>query len=174
MHAKRGHLSAHHKSVAIAVYVLSGHCSQSAAEYCCMQKAAMPDVEQWRELVEGWYLSCSIDRLVAIQSPDNPGDVRISRLARKWLSERGTAHWVRDQNFGPGVAPSSSAIIDKFSELAGPDAAGTLPSVARTGRRFCQNLRKAWHIRLGTLRVRDDMPEHVIRNKAPEFYLCLF
>ena len=154
--------------MALAVYVLSGHSSQAAAEYCILHKGINGNEHNWHTSVEEWYLQCSLDKLVAIECPEKSSDLRTAQIAQKWLAERKTAHWVRDESFGPGVAPSSDAMIEKFVELAGLQVAKTVPLVARTGRRFCQQLRRKWGIRNGVLKIRDDMPVSTIKAKAPE------
>jgi hypothetical protein len=154
------------KSVAIAVYILSGHSPQVAAEFCAQKKGRAAAESDWSTTVETWYLACSIDQIVAYHHPEKPCDVRAVTIARKWLAERHTAHWVRDQNFSFGVAPSSVAMADKFVQLSGGAVAGTVARAGRTGRRFCQTMRKRWGIRLGVLKVRDDMPAQRIREKA--------
>ena len=154
--------------MALAVYVLSGHSSQVAAEYCSFHRGVNGNEHNWHTTVEEWYLQRSMDKLIGITCPEKPSDLRIAQIAKKRLAERKTAHWVRDENFGPGVAPSSDAMIEKFVELAGPQVAKTVPLVSRTGRRFCQQLRQTWGIRFGVLKIRDDMPVSTIKAKAPE------
>ena len=159
-------LPATHKSTAVAVYIFSGHSAQVAAEYCRQKKGSAAAEGDWVAIVEKWYLACSIDQIVALQHPEKKCDVRSATAARRWLAERHTAQWVRDQNFSLGVAPWSAAMADRFAEAAGDIVAGTVAKVGRTGRRFCQNLRKKWGIRLGVLKVRDEIPEDKIRGKA--------
>ena len=163
--AKTEYLSTYHKAVAVAVYILSGHCARTAGEYCRMQRGGLAHLMHWRESIENRYLSWSIEQLVAIEFPESAADVRIVSAAKNWLAEQQTAHWVRDQKFGPGIAPSSAAMIEKFGQLAGPSVSGSVPHVSRTGRRFCQAPRRKLHIRLGKLTVRDDMPDQKIRDK---------
>jgi hypothetical protein len=164
--AKPDWLPAHHKSVAVAIYIFSGHVAQVAAEYCAQQKNSTAAKTDWAVTVEGWYLAKSIEDIVALQHPEKLQDIRSARAARRWLAGRHAAHWVRDQNFGFGVAPSSADMVEKIRQLSGETTGDTTGKSTRSGRRMCQNLRKKWGIRLGTLQVRDEMADHTIRNKV--------
>jgi hypothetical protein len=120
----------------------------------------------WKPLVETWYLGCSIEQLVAHELPETPRDKRIHFLASNWLAERNTAKWVQNQNYSLGVAPASSAMLEQYSIYRGIEEAGSITTATRTGRRFCQRFRRAWRIRIGTLKVQETMPDIVVKQKV--------
>jgi hypothetical protein len=160
-------ISAYQISVAVAVYIFSGHSAPVAAEYCEQQTSRTTSLSDWANAVQNWYLSYSIEQLVDFHQADKPSIVRVAGVARKWLARRGIAFWVRIQNYQFGVAPSSGAMVQKFAELTQDvRIAGTVAIIGRAGRRFRPALRKRWGIRLGALKLRDEMPDHTIREKA--------
>jgi hypothetical protein len=160
-------ISAYQKSIAVAVYIFSGHSAPVAAEYREQQTGRTTSRSDWAIAVQNWYLAYNIEQLVEFHQSDKPSIVRAAGAARKWLARRGTALGVRNQNYQFGVAPSSVAMVQKYAELTQDvRIAGTVATVGRTGRRFCQALRKQWGIRLGVLKLRDEMPDHTIREKA--------
>jgi hypothetical protein len=164
--AKPDWLPAHHKSVAVAIYILSGHAAQVAAECCAQQNNNTAAKTHWAVTVVGWYLAKSIDDIVALQHPEKLQGIRSARAACRWLAERHTAHWVRDQSFSFGVAPSSADMVEKIRQLSGETKGDTTGKSTRSGRRTCQSLCKKWGVRLGTLQVRDEMADHTIRNNV--------
>ncbi len=152
------------KQVAVTIYILSKHCAQTAADYCARQKQHSDF--NWKPIVEAWYLECTIEQLVAYELPEKLRDKRVHSLAKNWLAERRTATWVQTQNYEMGVAPASSALLDQYSvyrEVAEP---ARITTATKAGRRFCQRFRKSWDIRLGTLKVRETMPDSVIKQKV--------
>ena len=158
-------LTQRHRAIAVAIFVLDGNGADAAAEYCSQIKPGPP--QDWKGVVEDWYLQCSIDQLLAYQTPELHRDVQIHTAASRWLAERTTARWVQDQNYHQGVAPASSAMATQYVTLLGSHLAGAVATNERAARRFCQNLRSRWPIRVGVLKVREAMPEDVIRQKAP-------
>jgi hypothetical protein len=150
--------------VALAVYILSQHRSDVAAEYC--NKFTGNTSYDWKPVIEELYLKCSIDQLVAYQLPEKTADKRVHHLARNWLAERSTALWVQEQNYSLGVAPSSSSMLDHYSSLCGVQEDASISIASRKGRRFCQRFRRAWGIRIGTLKVREAIPDTVIKEKV--------
>ena len=158
-----GGLRPQERAAAVAIYILAGHSAETAAEFCAQLKPEQD--HDWKTAVEDWVLDCSVDQMVAYEMPETPADCRVHHIAEKWLAERTTALWVRDQNYAQGVAPSSSAMVDKYVALIGQERAGAVGWADRSSRRFCQHLRARWHMRLGTLKTREPMGDDVIRKK---------
>jgi hypothetical protein len=163
-HQRADWLPPHQKAVALAIYILGGHSAAVAAAYCAQHKRQQG--HNWAQTVEDWYLSCSVEQLLAYEQPEKARDVRAKNAAQQWLAERTIAMWVQEQNYNKGVAPASSDLVNQYVATLGEGAAGAVATDARTARRFCQRFRSRWHIRMGVLKVREDMPEHTISQKV--------
>jgi hypothetical protein len=157
-------LPPHQKHVALAIYILGGHSAGLAAEYCVQQHPRLG--HDWVPTIEEWYLQSSEEQLVAYEMPERKRDVRAHNVAKKWLAEQATAVWVQNQNYSKGVAPASSDLADRYVATLGAGKAGAVAIGERATRRFCQRFRARWHIRLGVLKVREAMPEAILRQKA--------
>jgi hypothetical protein len=169
-----GGLTSHQQKMAVAIYVLAHHDKTVAAQYVhqTAQKQGRlpisrrgPALEECAEIAENLFLATDVEQLVSIELPDGKAQKHLQCLAHQWLACRSTALWVQQQNYSAGVAPSSSDMVNKYAEVAGVHV-GTVASVERTGKRFCQKLRAGWNLRLGSLQVQDPIDDAVLHKKA--------
>jgi hypothetical protein len=160
-------LSPQKKRVALAVYVLSGHSRQVAAEFVLQsssKKVKCSHVDP-ATLVEQYFLGASIAEIVAADLPETCAENKVVTEAKKWLARHKTAAWVCNMNY-EGVAPGREQLIAQCSQHVPAECAAALSSSSRTERRFCTKLRRDFHLRLGALKVQDPISDADIANKA--------
>jgi hypothetical protein len=132
----------------------------------------------WKAVIEEWYMAVKSEDVLAFHFPTSPKQQRVKMAADKFLAEMAVVDWVKDLNLRQGVAPASASLalnfIDRktnsgqsesmkalrYSVSEGGNVAG------RTARKWSLRFRKRFHIGFGTLKVREEMPEAEVHDKA--------
>ena len=107
--------------------------------------------------VRDWYLELPMATLERVFVPVSNVDYSLLQEAAKLMSEVRAARWVRDENFGRGVAPPAYAVAGKYAELVA--SAGHGPSIdacmqsagigSRDGGRFLREWAEGFRDRWG-------------------------
>ena len=126
--------------------------------------------EELADLVYTAYAHADIDDIVALIDMDNPTDEAALSAAVSYVEQWRVVVWTQAQN-RLGVAPSTGAVIDQFEERRASLPASVRPtpwgsSASATSRRRVSRWRRRWHGRIAKLRVREEVPVEVMREKA--------
>ena len=167
--------------MAVAVYILSGYCQLTAADFVRSKSNSSPlplDPVDW---VRDKYLEMQLDDVIRIELPETAADHRICTAARKFIAQRRTVAFVEQANSEKGVAPTARETAvelirccDELDEhMAHPGLRRSLaeehPKIQtsrRRIRRWSQKFRADWGLGFGSLRSRDPMPEAQLVDKA--------
>ena len=122
-------------------------------------------------LVEAIFLTCDLELAATwtdIAMPEN-----LAAMTELWVlfSEWKTALWVAEMNTEKGTAPSSSLVHQRFVHTLheAPSVVQEQVWIARTRfakRCWAYRWRRRWDTAIGTLKVGDVDPPHVLRSKA--------
>ncbi len=164
---------------ALLVYLLAGDSLQAAVEYLVHVSSKAKGFDDAARgalggLVQGWFLSRSMEDLRQLQAPVTPSARARATAARRYVAQRGLTAWVREANEGKGLAPPSRqlhAVVDACAadvpELPGlPAAAPVSRRTARAQRQWVWRWRRRWGAKMGKVRARDDLSQEVMAAKA--------
>jgi hypothetical protein len=112
----------------------------------------------------------------ALLEPTTARGQRALDAARKFLAEAQLQDWVRRQNAEKGLAPSNSALWERWLGSAGPEgspagqtAGASRPGRVRSRRQWLQRWGRRWRIRAGKFKFGDGVSFEILREKAPRF-----
>lgn len=132
--------------------------------------------------LEEWYMAIKDEDVLAFHFPTNPKQKRVKIAADKFIAEMEVVDWVKDLNLRRGVAPSSASMASKFVDrMTNNGQSEAMESLrhavseggngaGRKARRWSQRFRKRFQIGFGSLKVREEMPEADVHDKAD----CMF
>lgn len=167
--------------VALAVYCLSKYSEECAAEFAMRarkrQRAEVLDEPATDCPIRQWFVDADLDEVAAVFMPESRYDHAVRTEAVKFLAEKKTVEWVASQNFRLGQAPSGLSLVSNFSAnlralgveppfRVEPSRRGRGPTLSRSGRRWCQKLRRRWGLRRRTLGEGPQMTREEVVQKA--------
>lgn len=170
--------------VALAVYCLSKYSKDCAVEFATRaRKKRKAEVFHGLETdcpIQQWFVDSDLDEVVAVFMPQSRDDYAIRTEAVKFLAEKKTVEWVASQNFRLGQAPTALSLVSNFSAnlralgveppfRLNPSRQGRGPTLSRSGRRWCQKMRKRWGLRRRTLGEGPQMTREEVVGKAGNF-----
>lgn len=174
--ARRGlQLEGNVRRVALSIYVLSDAVIEPVllylrAVYRQRHWAHLDDAELTRLVVDD-YLAADMTELFSLTDAGAPLDPDALAVAMKRLNEWAGVTWAATQN-KKGITPSTSALLDAL-ELRRPDFlkhhVSSRPwgnSSSGAARKRASRLRVRLHGRIGSLRVREEIPVETMRAKA--------
>jgi hypothetical protein len=167
------------RRVALTIYVLSGHRTPAAAAFLAGRRAQRKPREReaadriWRERVEDWFLSASVDDIVNLGAPSKPLQRRVLHRARVFHAEYALAQLVVERNEG-GIAPSTAALRKEAIAIWGAqekriETSGEMPRAWAQRQSFAvwaSRWRRRWGGRVGALPPREHVPLEVRQRKA--------
>ena len=183
----RGGLSPRQLDLCVAVYCLGSYDMVPAVEYAremLKRHANLGDAaclqHGLRSAIEKRFLELPAAAVAAIHLPDTPHGEVLRATALRYLCARSTVSWVRFQNDDQGVAPSSRALAEIYTQrcaVAGvPDTPQCMEVRIRNAevshnagtwlRHWALRFGKRWGLQFGTLRARVRAEPAEIRQKA--------
>ena len=107
--------------VCIAVYILSSYKIEMAAAFaehasqCRKRKLAERSVPgDWPVQIRQWFRELPREVLYKLQEPESKQEKSICVEARKFIAKWQTAHWVTEQNYQCGVAPTYASVAEHY------------------------------------------------------------
>jgi hypothetical protein len=152
------------RAVAVMVYVLTDSSFSDAMAYLKWKKRPCSEAS-----LREWVAHIAEGDKDAVVRPgeDQPRARRQLAEAKKFLSEKELVSWVQYENTSKSVAPSPSAVLDKFAGRLGP-----------TGRRcnrykYLRRLCSRWGGRKCTFGVGDQLSDAAFEHKAGDPFTAL-
>lgn len=117
-----GHATAYVRRCCVYVYVNAKFNASVAAEYMNSCRARIGQrqfpVTQLEGVIEQWFLESHTVSPAALVDPLTPEDKRACYAAQRYCDDRELYDWVAAQNATLGLAPRTSALGDKYDEIA--------------------------------------------------------
>ena len=169
-------LTAFTSDVVLIIYVLAGYALEPAIRFLRSvgEKRRWPQKgdDELGPMVEQVFLAVGPDEIAAIIDTTAPSKPAALRAAIKWVQEWELVAWTRRLNEEKGVAPSTQAVLGKaeerrarLPEAARPAAQGT--SVEARARMWVRRWRLRWGGQLARIRLREDLSQQDMAEKAP-------
>lgn len=166
--------------MAVAVYLLSGYCKRTAAEYVTATvKDPSYRAEDPGQLVRDLFLSLPLDVVFQFEQPDpdNTKAASVRATAMKFIAESRTHVYVAEANTNQGIAPSSADAASKYLQICEdlghqgqPGLKRALQNSSRGGKRrvrkWSQKFRQRWSMGFGSLRAREPLPAAEVTEKV--------
>ena len=161
----------------IAVFVLSGECTELAAHCWSMQRCHRgardeePSLADGEGVVHAWLSSATAEDLEAARNPETAMQRRAHKAAKQYLADVSTTQWALSMNKKRGHAPATADVYDKrhgTSEM-GSELLSPAPIAARSSgavRMWGMRWRRRWSFKYGKMRIRDRFDVHDLRNKV--------
>ena len=162
---------------ALIVYATAGYVAEPAVVFLrnSGRKRHWPPMEdgELASLVEECFLQTDVATLTALTDPDKPSNAAAYSAATKYVEEWRLVTWTADLNRSQGVAPPTSAVLQRREEMVRPDAgerdtALRLTAASASARVWAHRWRRRWGGRHARIRARDDVPTAELRDKAPQ------
>ena len=114
--------------------------------------------------------------VAAVVDEDHPSDRVAMRIARRRLAEMRLFLWAQDLNLNRGAAPSTVALLRRARE-EGDTLPAAVHSMTATGRpatharKWAQQWRARWQVKIGVIRARENAPASEMRRKVRVLFI---
>lgn len=149
---KRGGFTSREADVAVTVYMLSGRADLAGIYLSQCLKAGktsgansddQPQTDL-KGLVLTWFLEADLDRLHALQVPENDGARSTHTAASDFLAQHDAVSWVRQAN-SKGVAPPCSQVAATYLlKKKARNIDNLQETTPRAQRKWVQRFRRRW------------------------------
>lgn len=161
----------------VAVYVLSSYDVGAATGYArAVRRRSQKDMAEatWGEPpIEDWFLATPMHDVLGFSYPETTTQRKAHKSATSFLAEQRVVHWVAEQNFHAGVAPTGADVAAEFLRRQSSEGAAlhsglsqSLDKRGRWQRRWAQKFRLRWGLKKQRLPSRESLADVDLQKKV--------
>jgi hypothetical protein len=164
----------------LIIYILAQYAKGPAGRFLitAARKRRWPEKpkDEVARIVENLWYQTALEDLEALCNADSPSDEPAFRVATAVVNEWNLVVWATKLNIKPGIAPSTELLLQRYEKNVADlperfqprplSGSGARSSHEARDRMFAKRFRARWDAKIGTIRVCEDIPVPVMKDKA--------